>query len=328
MHIKQLTLLAIAIAVVYLWLWIESIHIHCVTSKPASIHHPVPSQTSQTKSDISSLCENRRSFLGLCVQSLPNNKQSCESLKEWEAVTDYCLFYNSDVGIVEITDSRWKQAQTVESSVWHGNNDGQDRNEQHAAWFDSYHALVPHAHSLGKVLEIGSGPFTQTKTIIEKLGMDNVKINTITLADPLMIFYHKYVPACPYKDGSLLGFPTRFIASGAEELYLRDQYDTVIMINVLEHCRNALTVLENLHRAVKSNGLLVFSERWYDTKWAQFEQSKHVFWDVMHPINVKMLIIDKLLSEYNPLYRKNFYYEGSYPTDEGVYFIGVKKGSV
>jgi hypothetical protein len=55
------------------------------------------------------------------------------------------------------------------------------------------------------------------------------------------------------------------------------------------------------------------------------EQSRQAFWDVMHPINVKRAVIETLLSGYKPLYRRNFYYEGDYPTDEGVYFIGIKK---
>ncbi len=48
----------------------------------------------------------------------------------------------------------------------------------------------------------------------------------------------------------------------------------------------------------------------------------------MHPVNVKRAVIETLLSAYEPLYRRDFYYEGNYPTDEGVYFIGVKKSGL
>jgi SAM-dependent methyltransferase len=274
-------------------------------------------------------CHDKRLFLGhACIRSRPATVAACtdsEHDADWESSTDFCLFYTADAGIVEITQRRWKQAQAEESSVWNGNTGGEDRNEQHAGWFNGYRALLPYAHRLGRVLEVGSGPFTQTKTILQRLPVDLIKVSSITLADPLMIFYHKQVPSCPYKDGSLLGYPTQFIAAGGEDLFLRSQYDTVIMMNVLEHCRDALSVLENLHHAVKPNGILVFSERWYDTKWAQYEQSRQPFWDVMHPINVKRAVIEALLSEYEPVYRRDFFYEGSYPTDEGVYFIGIKK---
>ena len=186
-------------------------------------------------------------------------------------------------------------------------------------------ALQTRSLDLGRILEVGCGPFTQTKTMLEKLGREGVRVRSITLADPLMLFYHKHVPSCPYRDGSLLGHPTSFIATGAEDLFLQGVYDTVIMMNVLEHVQDALQVLHNLHAAVRIGGVLVFSERWYDAKWLAYETSGKPFWDVLHPVNVKRAVLDTLLDHYEPLYRRNFYYEGDYPTDEGVYFIGVKR---
>lgn len=307
--------------------------IRCITPPPCVTPVSVPSNpvvirrmTGDSQHRLSLPCEHGRLFMGSCIQNQTRDTESCGDVTggAWDESSDFCRFFTEYAGIVSITDWRWKQAQSVEASVWDGSSGGSDRNEQHAGWFDHYRALRPYARRLGRVLEIGSGPFTQTKTVLGKLGVGDVTVSSITLADPLMIFYHKQVPSCPYKDGSLLGFPTQFIASGAEELSLRGEYDTVIMMNVLEHCRDALAVLENLHAAVRPGGVLVFSERWYDTKWTQYLQTKHAFWDVMHPINVKRVIVETLLSGYRPLYRRDFYYEGDYPTDEGVYFIGVK----
>ena len=297
--------------------------VRCSTPPPCVTPVSVPSNPG-SQHRLSLPCEHGRLFMGSCIHDQTRNAESCGDAGTWDESSDFCRFYTDYAGIVSISDWRWKQAQSVEASVWDGSSGGSDRNEQHAGWFDHYRALRPYANRLGRVLEIGSGPFTQTKTVLGKLGVDNVNVSTITLADPLMIFYHKQVPSCPYKDGSLLGFRTQFIASGAEELLLRGEYDTVIMMNVLEHCRDALAVLENLHSAVRPGGVLVFSERWYDTKWTHYLQTKHAFWDVMHPINVKRVIVETLLSRYRPLYRRDFYYEGDYPTDEGVYFIGVK----
>jgi SAM-dependent methyltransferase len=266
-------------------------------------------------------------FLGTsCVQAAPSSITGCGGVpSSFDAASDYCRFYTAEAGIVSISRERWKQAQSVESSVWNGNGGGDDRNEQHAGWFNEYKSV--NGSSLGRVLEVGSGPFTQTKTILSKIISrgDLVNVESITLADPLMLFYHSHVPSCPYKDGSLMGYPTQFIASGGEDLLLRSDYDTVVMMNVLEHCRDGLRVLENLHLAVKAGGgVLIFSERWYDAKWTKYEVERVPFWDVMHPINVKKALINKLLENYKPLYRRDFFYEGSYPTDEGVYFIGVK----
>jgi len=286
-------------------------------------HHGV--QTQRILRPVPAHCVEQASGLFEHARVHPNNTAQCKTSDSWDASTDVCLFYTAELGIVEITKSRWRQAQAVESSVWHGSSDGQDRNEQHAAWFDGYKHVKPYASRLGRMLEIGSGPFTQTKTVLEKLGTSTVNISMITLADPLMIFYHNNVPSCSYSSGSLLGFPTNFIAAGGEDLFLRSEYDTVIMVNVLEHCRDALSVLENLHRSVKTGGILIFSERWYDIKWDGYTLTQRAFWDVMHPINVKRSVIETLLSNYKTVFRRNFFYEGDYPTDEGVYFIGVKK---
>ena len=97
---------------------------------------------------------------------------------------------------------------------------------------------------------------------------------------------------------------------------------------VQEHCHDALRVLQTLHESVRpAGGLLIFKERCYDHKWSKYgkEQQPVPFWDIMHPVNVKRAVIEALLSLYKPLYRRDFFYEKSYPTDEGVYFIGVKK---
>ena len=136
-----------------------------------------------------------------CMKTDPNKK--CMNTSLWNGETDFCRFYASDVGIAKITHDRWQQAQVVESSVWNGNTVGDDGSDQHAFWFDEYRALD--GLLLGRILEIGSGPFTQVKTLLTKVSRRSlVQLESITLADPLMIFYHQHVPSCPYKDGSLL----------------------------------------------------------------------------------------------------------------------------
>ena len=260
-------------------------------------------------------------FLGLCVPR-PSSAGCPTVLPFFDGADDVCRFYSPLAGIVAISPDRWKRAQSVESGVWDGNTGGEDRNQQHAVWFGRYAAV--NASELGRVLELGCGPFTQTKTILEHLS--GVRVTSITLVDPLMLFYHARVPSSPYRSsGSLLGHPTLFMAAGAEDALFRDEYDTVIMINVLEHCRDALRVLRNLHGAVRLGGTLILGERWYDRKWNAYHQEhRQPFWDVMHPINVKRAIIEALLAHYTPRYRRDFFYEGDYPTDEGVYFIGTR----
>ena len=273
-----------------------------------------------------------KSFLGVaCIQSSPDSAlcSELELQSSWNASLhasiDFCRYYTSEAGIVRIDLQRWKMAQSGEATVWDGTDAVDDRNEQHAVWFDQFKAVK--GILLGRILEIGAGPFTQTENMLKKIqrygGMHAV--HSITLADPLLSFFRTHVPKCPYKDGTLFGFPTHFISSVGEDLQLSAEYDTVIMINVLEHCHDALRVLENLHAAVRPRGVLVLSERWYDTKWARYEKEGKPFWDILHPINIKRSVIEYLLSRYEPLYRRDFSYEGNYLTDEGVYFIGSKK---
>ena len=342
--VRNLTIIALGILFMVIFLSTSSRYLNtcrqqeCTPCKavlpPPSLNHTKREMHENSVKPQAELCAGERLFIGgLCVPNALDDttrKNLCGGGEPsaFDGANDFCRFYTGLGGIVSITHSRWRAAQSVESSVWHEFQGNEDRNEQHSSWFGHYQTVD--GRGLGRLLEIGSGPFTQTKTVLEKIssrGGDS-RIESITLADPLMLYYHLHVPSCSYKDGSLMGHPTQFIAAGGEELYLRDVFDTVIMINVLEHCHDALRVLQNLHESVRpGGGLLIFSERWYDFKWSKYEKEQHPipFWDIMHPINIKRAVVEALLSQYEPLYRRDFFYEGSYPTDEGVYFIGVKK---
>ena len=90
-------------------------------------------------------------------------------------------------------------------------------------------------------------------------------------------------------------------------------YDLVVLINVLEHCHNALTVLQNAHNALKPGGILVIQDRFADDMWSLYFSGESVrspnasivakweetspqatekrkqgesFWDVGHPLNM------------------------------------------
>ncbi len=43
------------------------------------------------------------------------------------------------------------------------------------------------------------------------------------------------VPTCSFKNGSLGGLSTILVNAGGEQLTLYEEYDTVVLINVLEH---------------------------------------------------------------------------------------------
>jgi len=70
------------------------------------------------------------------------------------------------------------------------------------------------------------------------------------------------VTNCAYKDSKLRSRPVNIVPLGAELLNATEAYDTIIMINVLEHVQNIYTILENVHRALKPGGVLIYNDRW------------------------------------------------------------------
>ena len=225
---------------------------------------------------------------------------------------DTCEYYEGGWGTVAIDEVRWRRAQSFE--VKHQEGVDSDREAQHVAMFNAYTAL--RSLDLGDVLEIGSGPFAQ---LLPLLRMAEARTHSVTLVDPLMIKYMQ-MPRCRYRHGRLDGHPVQLVASGGEDLDFHDAFDTVVMMNVLEHCLHGLRVLQNMHNALRVGGRLIFSERTYDELWSQMWASEHrlPFWDVGHPISLRRATTEMLLALYTPLYRV------SSPTD-GDYFIGVKK---
>ena len=54
--------------------------------------------------------------------------------------------------------------------------------------------------------------------------------------------------------------PTVMANFGAEVPFPKHAYDTVIMMNVIEHCADARLVMKNLYNAIKPGGYIVFGE--------------------------------------------------------------------
>ena len=96
--------------------------------------------------------------------------------------------------------------------------------------------------NLGKLIEIGAGPFSQTKTMLSTL--KDFDLESITFAEPNIFRYKTEVPRCTYKTGRLKGFeqyPLHLISKRVEELEFVETMDTVVQINVVEHVTNAVT---------------------------------------------------------------------------------------
>ena len=274
---------------------------------------------------------NKLSICPTLASALPSGGGKMHDLTNY----DFCYHYLPTQGLITSDFVRWKKAQTDELSIWQGFPVNYDRDADHEEMFNNYAILA--GKDMGDLLEVGAGPYTQTKSVLAKT---RGTVKTLTLAEPQLISYYTTVSTCTYKSGYLQGFeaiPIQFVQAGGEQLRWRDSYDTVIMINVLEHVLDGYEVMQNLFNAVKPGGILIFHERFYDRKLDKvFEATKNnvpiaqrpYFWDHLHPVGARKKIYDIMFEYFDILYEKLYHYEGKYPTDEGGYWIAKKKTSV
>lgn len=210
-------------------------------------------------------------------------------------------------GVLEVPIERWEAAQVYERDTWltYGLSLTEDRNTEHAAMFDGYKALPDY---LGNIVELGCGPFTNLRHILPER-----TVARSVLIDPLASEYQKHHPNCAYKEWTLCGNYVDVVSLSIEEiadLYKQydvdDQYDVVVIINVLHHCQNALKVFSWINDHLKTGGYLVFHEPVRDIDPTQW-------YDVGHPLSFNQSVLDDFLAGYSAVYRN------------GDYFIGTKK---
>ena len=104
--------------------------------------------------------------------------------------------------------------------------------------FERFRKVPDH---LGHVIEIGCGPFTPAAHASEHQE-SILKVSSVTLADPILVHESK-MPKSAFRTGKFVdndgvAYPTTLHQVGAEavgSLY-HEAFDTVIMMNVLEHC--------------------------------------------------------------------------------------------
>ena len=276
------------------------------------------------------------------------------------ASVDRCA-YRPAVGTVTVEASRWALAQKFEAETWRQlGHRGQDRDETHLRNYDNYVGLLPRRFE--RVLEVGCGPWTQSRTVLKKTG---ASWGSLTLSDPLLETYMAEVPSCSYASTAAraANFPNvgrvDYVAAGGEDLHaaggavqvdlatgaksapaFESGYDLAIMINVLEHCRDALATLQNLVNAVKPGGYLVLEDRYADSLWHRYDAGKSLrfpdrdvskrrgepFWDVGHPLQPKRAIFTVLARHFDVIHWRNNLFPEEQSPDE-VYFIGRKRRS-
>jgi SAM-dependent methyltransferase len=212
------------------------------------------------------------------------------------ANTNDTSFETSD-GVLQVNEARWQTAQAYERHTWLQHNLilTTDRNEIHQEMFGNYSVLPD---SLGKVIELGCGVFTNLRFILPERTADSVY-----LLDPLVKEYQAQHPHCTYKDDTLCGNPVTLIDSAIEDWNTRIKFDTLVMINVLPHCYDALAVFAFIRKHMKSGGYVVLGE-------FPREHPASLHYDAGHPIALKAHILDSFLSEFEEVYRNGYYFIG------------------
>jgi hypothetical protein len=230
--------------------------------------------------------------------------------------TNDSAFYAPGQGIVEVSEERWRLAQAAEMAHWFGfdRTAADDGNFGHFAAFDAYRSLkdsqVLHA------VELGCGPFTNLRLVARV-----ANVHSCTLVDPSVRRYlhhenryydleYLYLPPAvtwmpkPWRraPGPLrtlcrrLGWtvPVRsLVNSGGESFCMTEGCDLLVMVNVLEHCRDARAVLSNVLAALSTEAIVAIGDVFFVDD--AVRAALHRRYDAAHPLRVTQSILDPLL---------------------------------
>lgn len=218
-----------------------------------------------------------------------------EALSRLEHTND--TRFETEDGVLEVDNERWKVAQAYERFSWisHNRNLETDRNEYHAEQFNDYADLPD---DLGKVIELGCGPFTNLRLILVER-----KASSVHLVDPLAKDYQAEHPHCAYANDTLTGHKAIVVSKPIETWKTQLKFDTLVMINVLPHCRDAMAVLDFIRKHVKVGGLVVLAE-------FPREHPVALHYDAGHPLALKAHIVDAWLDGFEEVFRNGYYFIG------------------
>jgi len=196
--------------------------------------------------------------------------------------------------------------------------------------FNFYGDVGAPGTNLGNFIEVGAGPWTQSLWMIQQR---KFQVENYVIMEPGASSYMNTVETCVYRDGEVRGFEGRtlIINAGAERLDVFDQaFDTLMMINVIEHVENGIRILRNINNALKPGGLLIFNDRWWDSEGPPGKKRSLFDLDVLyHPVRMKQAVFDQFLSGFDKIYERRDQEAESFRRHKytGTYFIGRKKAA-
>jgi SAM-dependent methyltransferase len=245
------------------------------------------------------------------------------------AGTNDARFLEGERGVVRVDRERWEEAQRYERRTWMENLRfaADDHNREYLDPFRDYAAL--RGRSFERAIELGCGPFTNMRLVLER-----ADVREVHLLDPLAADYLHH-PLCRYRGGRLGGLkavlsaralpswraplllarelgnalrigglrgrPVHVEPVPIEEFSSPLRFDLVVMINVLEHCRDAQAVFSKIDEILLPGGLVVFHDRLWDE--GELGRTIGTLYDAGHPLRVGRAAAEPFLSRYEPLLR-------------------------
>ena len=217
-------------------------------------------------------------------------------------------------GIVQISEDRWKEAQEYEHKTWmiNGLEMTHDHNMENLRQLDNLKLLS--GRGFRNAIELGSGPFTNIYHIAE---YEYIHIERITILDPLLNSYLLH-PHNNYRKEWIT------INSPIEEFDLVEKYDLVVMINVLEHCRDIHKIFNKITQMISPNGIFVFGDISFP-RTSILNIAKDIY-NAGHPLRLDSKFLEKwLCMNFERIYSKCFYTLCANQPAEEVFFVGEVK---
>jgi SAM-dependent methyltransferase len=278
-----------------------------------------------------------------------------EEARQRLAETNDGRFLEGARGVVRVDRERWTEAQRYERRTWMENERlaADDHNREYLLPFRGYEALRDATFERG--IELGCGPFTNLRLILER-----TRVREIHLLDPLIPDYLHH-PFCRYRGarlggigavlpgamsrlrsaprgllaemwnlvriGGLRGRPVELHPTAIEDLRPGRAFDLVVMINVLEHCRDADEVFSKILEILAPGGVLVFRDRLWDP--GELTRTIRTLYDAGHPLRVGRSAAEPFLAHFDPIHRQDDHVvdveDGLRLERTAVSFIGRKR---
>jgi len=216
------------------------------------------------------------------------------------------------MSIRHVSWKRWEDAQLWELSEWRewsrraklnrltlgllgrviGRQEqwGEDGDDWNTWWRDQFEGYAAVPAQIDELIELGCGPFTNTRLLLK-----GRTVRRVICSDPLAREYVRFQRgwlAQQYRNASVL-----IDDHPVEECPYRDEsFDVVLMINVLDHVRDADLCLKNASRIVRQGGLLLLGQDLTDE-----EDLRKTANDTGHPIKLDAEAIEPHLGPFDPI---------------------------